>query len=308
MQILAEKNILVVGPGSLGSYFAARLGQKFRRLWVLDYRPARAQELQDRGFHVTGASDLDWIPPEGHVSADTAGWPKMDVVFFMVKAPALRAAAVKAASAAGPQTCAVCLQNGWDVENFLPKKWPPRRVVRGFTQEAAALELAGRVIHSGAGSTVLDAKNPAAKLVYQVLNAAGFRARLEKNFERERWLKLIVNACVNPIGALADVPNGRLLEPPLSDLVDLALQECARLSAVLKHRVSPAEARRRVRQALEATASNRNSMGQDLVRGRPTERGVILGPFLEAARKKRLEAPTLAALDGLLKRVEVSRT
>ena len=113
-----------------------------------------------------------------------------------------------------------------------------------------------------------------------------------------------MNATANPNGALADVSNGKLLEEPLLPLLEQTLEECVQLSAVLKHSISLKEARRHLEEVLRATAANRNSMAQDLARGRTTERGVILGPFLEAAKKSRKLAPTLTALDRLLKRVE----
>jgi 2-dehydropantoate 2-reductase len=301
---LGERNILVVGPGALGSYFAARLGQKHSRLWVLDHRPARAQELQERGFHVTGASILDWVPPDGRVAASPRGWPRMDMIFLTVKAPVLRQAAAAVRSVAGKNACLVCLQNGWGLEGLLKGRWPPRQIVWGVTRVAVTQDIAGRVFLAAAGTTLLDAGVPAARDVAQVMTAAGLAVRLTSRFDRERWMKLIVNACVNPLGSLADVPNGRLAGMPLAPLVDRVLDECVRVSPSAGFRVSRAEARKLVDETLQSTAANRNSMLQDLSRGRSTERSFILGPFLAAARRGRVAAPALTSLDRLLGRVE----
>lgn len=299
-----EPNFLIVGPGALGSYFAARLGQKFRKLWVLDHRPARAKELQDRGFHVTGASVLDWVAQDGRVSSETRGWPKMDVIFLMVKSPAIPSVARNVASLATPKTVMVALQNGWGIEKLLTKKWSPRQIVRGITHEAVTLMNVGRAFQAAAGTTFLNAHCPQTPRIAKIMATAGFRIKIEKNFEHASWLKLIVNAAANPIGALADVTNGRLLEAPLFPLLEQVLAECVQLSAALKHPITIKEARKHLEDVLRATAANRNSMAQDLTRGRATERGVILGPFLDAAKKSRKAAPTLIALDRLLKSVE----
>lgn len=303
-----DVNILLVGPGALGAYFAARLGRVFPGLRVLDHNPARAAQLQDRGFHVTGATVLDWSPPEGHVSARVKGWPLMDAALFLVKAPALKAAADRAAPVLGPKTIWVCLQNGWEPEAVLRAKVSSRRLVVGVTQEAVTLEAPGRAFHAGVGPTLLDAACPAAGDAAKLLHRAGLHARVARNFQKERWMKLVQNACINPLAALAGVPNGRLGEPPLAALLDKALSEIVRLSAALNRRVFLAEARTRVHEVVRRTAANHNSLLQDLQRGRSTEREFLLGPFLQAARAKRIPAPVLTALDSLLRGVEKLRT
>jgi len=297
-----EKNFLIIGPGALGCYVAARLAQKHARLWVLDHRAARAAELQERGLHVTGASMLDLTPFDGRIAASSKGLPKMDVIFLTVKTPALGAASAAAARLSGPKTLLVCLQNGWGFEKSV--KWAPRRIVWGVTREALTLESSGRVVHAASGATLLDASCPGAKEIAGLMSAAGFQARVEKNFERERWMKLVVNACINPLGALADVTNGRLNEPPLAPLLERAAAECAALSSAAGRKMSPAEAYAAVRENVAATAANRNSLSQDLRRGKPTERDHLLAPFLDIARRRRVPAPTLALLNELLARVE----
>lgn len=304
MDLTTDKNILVVGPGALGTLFAARLGQKYRRLWVLDYKESRAAQLQERGFHVTGATSADWTPPDGHVGVETRGWPDMDVVLFLVKALSLKAAVSRAKPVIASKTASVFLQNGWGTEEGVKKRVSRRQRVLGITHEAATLESVGHVFHAAAGATLLDAESPPAKPVARIFAEAGLAVRLEKNFEKERWMKLVINACLNPLGALAEAPNGRLVEAPLADLLDRVVEECVRLSVALKRPMNLAEARRRVEAVAARTAANRNSLWQDLSRGRPTERDFLLGPFLEASRRRRVPAPALTFLDRLLRRVE----
>lgn len=293
---------MIVGPGALGGYFAARLAQRFPHVWVLDHRPARAQQLQEHGFHVTGASFLDWVPPDGRISAAPRGWPKMDVVFLMVKAPVLAKAAAQAKRLAGPKSFAVCLQNGWGYEKAAQKVWNARRLVWGFTREAVTEEVPGRLFHAASGATCLDGKSPHVRDAAALLERAGFQARVERNFQTERWMKFLVNACINPLAALAGVPNGRLREPPLAPLLDKIMEECAAGSAHLGRRVAVKELRAAVSDVLTATAANKNSMLQDLLRGRATERGFLLGPLLSAKGR----VATLAYLDRLLAKVETT--
>jgi 2-dehydropantoate 2-reductase len=302
-----EKNILVVGPGALGVYFAARLGQRHRRLWLLDRRPDRARRLQEEGLHVTGATMLDWTPPEGHVSSDARGWPPMDLVFILVKAGDAARAAASVARAAARGAAFVFLQNGWGYEKELRAVPPARRVI-GVTHEAVTLQSVGRVFHAARGTTVLDGASPSAKPAAALLSAAGFEARVERDILRERWIKLLMNACLNPLGALGDVVNGRVGEGPLAAAADRLLEEISRVSQAAGRKVTPAELRARWREMIERTGANRNSLWQDLHRGRETERRFLLEPLLAEVRRRRVDAPTLVLLDRLLRRVETSAT
>jgi 2-dehydropantoate 2-reductase len=300
------KNILVVGPGALGTYFAARLGHKYPGVWVLDRRADRAAQLQERGFHVTGVGALDWIAPDGRVSASVKGWPDMDVIFILTKATGVAAAARDCRPAAARGALVVLLQNGWGGEEGAWKVFGKANVVLGVTEEGVTLASAGHAFHAASGETVLDGRCRGAAEVARLLAAAGFAARVSKAFEKERWSKLLVNACLNPLGALADVPNGRVAQPPLDGLLDRLADECAKISAAGGRAASPADTRRRVRDVAQRTAANRNSLWQDLARGRPTEREYLLGPFLEIARRRKLDAPLLSFLDRLLRKAEAA--
>lgn len=298
------KNILIVGPGALGTYFTARLGHKYPRVWVLDHRADRAEQLQERGFHITGVGAMDWIAQDGHVSASVKGWPAMDVIFILTKAPAVAAAAKACKPVAARGAWIVLLQNGWGGEHAALKVFPKANVVMGVTEEALTLASTGHAFHAGSGATILDGASRGAAAVTKLLDDAGFAVRISKSFDKERWAKLIVNACLNPLGSLADVPNGRLAEPPLDALLDQVTEECLRLSAAAGRPLPLAATRRHVRDVALHTAANRNSLWQDLVRGKPTEREYVVGPFLEIAKRRKVKAPVLTFLDGLLRKAE----
>jgi 2-dehydropantoate 2-reductase len=295
--------MLLVGPGALGTLFAARLGRRFPTLWVLDHLSARAAELQETGFHTKGVSLLDWTPPEGRVRVDLRGCPVMDFVIFFVKACSLEAAAKQAAPAVGRRTALLCLQDGWGVEKVLARRWPARQIVSGFILERAALEGIGRVFHAASGPTVLDKGAPRAPEAAQVLESAGVHVRLEKNLDQERWQRALIGGCVHLLGALADAPSGRLRDETLSPLLDKLLEEGVRLSAALRRPIALAKARRLAEEWIRQNPG-KSPFLIDMSRGRPTEREFLLGPLLEAARRRRAPAPTWLFLDRLLTGVE----
>lgn len=247
---------------------------------------------------------MDWIAQDGHVRASVKGWPPMDFIFIMTKAPSVTAAAKACKPAAGRSAWIVLLQNGLGGEKEALKIFPKANVVMGVTEEGVTLASAGHAVHPASGATILDGGSRGAAAVAKLLHDAGFAARVSKSFEKERWMKLIVNACLNPLGALADVPNGRLSEPPLDALLDQVTEECLRISAAGGRPLPLAATRRHVRDVAHHTAANRNSFWQDLVRGRTTEREYVVGPFLEIAQRRKVKAPVLSFLDRLLRRAE----
>lgn len=293
--------LLIVGPGALGVLFAARLGRRWSGLHLLDHRAERAARLQDRGLHVTGVTMMDWTPPPGRVRAQADGWPVMDAVFFFVKAPSFAAALKAAAPVIGPKTALVLFPETVDPASI---KGRARQVVPALTEIRAHVESHNSVAHEAAGATYLDAAAPLAKTVAVYLKEAGVDVTLDKTVAARRWLTLLAQVCVDVPTALTDTPQKNILVPPLADLADQLLAECAAVAKAARRPV-PAAVLRQRRDALIAKAPDAKSpLGKDLLRGRPTERPFLLDPLLAAAKKAKLSVPLLASLDKLFRRLE----
>lgn len=303
-----EPKILVVGPGALGGLFAARLGRRWSGVYLLDHREDRAAQLQDRGLHVTGASMVDWTPPRGRVEARALGssagqpWPVMDAILFFVKAPAFAEAWKTVQPVTGPRTALVVFPETLDPSIILKSR--ARQVVSALTEDRARVEGLGRVVHETSGGTFLDAAAPLARAVAALFKDALIPVSLDKNISEKKWISLLAQVCVDVPAALTDVPQSRVLQPPLAPLEEGLLSECAAVAKALGRPVSVAVLRKR-RDALVAMAPEAKSpLGRDLMRGRPTERSFLTEPLLSAAKKKKVPAPLLFAMDRLLRRLE----
>ncbi|MGW8250924.1 MAG: ketopantoate reductase family protein, partial [Anaerolineales bacterium] len=97
------------------------------------------------------------------------------------------------------------------------------------------------------------------------------------------WGKLVINAAINPLTALLQVPNGELLERPTarSLMVSLA-REAAAVAAAQKLRLPYDDPITAVEETATRTAANRSSMLQDVQRGMPTEIDAICGAIVHA--------------------------
>lgn len=106
-----------------------------------------------------------------------------------------------------------------------------------------------------------------------------------------QWHKLVINAVINPLTGLFDLPNGALLEEPdlrarMAALAEEADSLLARLDPGWPgHSLAAVEA------VARATAANTSSMRADLRRSAPTEIDAINGWLLRRAAEMGLDLP-----------------
>ena len=299
--------LLIVGPGAMGCLHAALLAEAGADVALLDYKPERAARLNSEGIV------LNW--PDGRVQRVRvpvfANPQKIDepaFIVLMVKAYSTAAAAKHAAAAAGPKTVWATLQNGiGNVEQIL-KSAGQVRVLAGVTTSGANLADIGQVNVAGIGQTTVG---PAARA--SVSDAQRFAKLWSVTFETEvvadpmpaLWRKLIINAAINPLGALTGRRNGELMEIPQLRALSFALaQEAAAVASAQGIDLGDDfDAAAMVQRVCRATAANRCSMLQDLEAGRRTEIDFINGAIARLAPDKQI-AELNAAIARLVKTVE----
>ena len=110
------------------------------------------------------------------------------------------------------------------------------------------------------------------------------------------WHKLSINAVINPLTALHDVPNGTLLDGRFNSEIEVI---CTETAAVMRASGIPVDAATlisRVRDVAAATAANYSSMHQDVTHHRQTEIDAINGYIVSQAKKKGIAVPSNALL------------
>jgi 2-dehydropantoate 2-reductase len=140
--------------------------------------------------------------------------------------------------------------------------------------------------------------------VASMLRAAGFPARVEPDMTPAVWGKLLVNAAINPVAALAGVTNGevagrRTLRAMAEAIADEG-QATARAAGVTLPYASAAEA---AMETARRTADNRCSMLQDLDAGRATEIEYLSGAIVRAAEGSGVPVPANRAVAALVRQV-----
>ncbi len=299
-----KPTVAVVGPGALGTLFAARFAQAGIATLLLDHRPARAAQLSESGLVLRkGNTEARLHIP---VTADPAMLAQVDYVLLLVKSYQTEDAAAVLAEHLPDNAAVLTLQNGLGNVEILQAHLGTMRVWGGTTAQGALLEASGIVVDTGEGPTVIgrpDGCHDARTEQFAgLLLQAGFSVAITDDLPAALWSKVILNAAINPVGALTRLRNGELAATDYTlKLMTAAAREAANIA--LKHGVKLPETdwRARLLTVCQATANNRNSMLQDVLNNRRTEVDAINAAIVRIADQQNMPAPINRSLWYLIK-------
>ncbi|WP_336021595.1 ketopantoate reductase family protein [Halobellus salinisoli] len=300
-------DIVVFGAGSLGSLFGALLARSSEHDVTLVGRDPHVTAVRESGLRVTG-TDAFTV----HPAATTEGSAlSADLALVTVKAFDTETAAEELATGEFRAVCS--LQNGMGNEETLARHLDCP-VLAGTTSYGAARRAPGEVEWNGRGDLAIGPWEPneADKIAEEVgaaFAAADVPATVEtgERIREQLWRKLAVNAAINPVTALARVPNGALGAEPGVELVEPIAREVARTARAVGVDLSDDEAVAAVANVVAATAENDSSMYRDVARGRRTEVDVINGYVVEQADARGVSVPTNRTLWTLIRAWEAAR-
>jgi 2-dehydropantoate 2-reductase len=165
------------------------------------------------------------------------------------------------------------------------------RVALGSTTTGATL-LGPGVVRPGGEGIISLGEHPSLGELTAALKSANFKVQVVDDPQSLIWGKLVINAAINPLTALLQVPNGELLERPSARLLlDRLAREAAQVAQAENIRLPFDDPVQAAEEVARKTAANRSSMLQDVVRGAPTEIDAICGAIVQAAEKHKLDAP-----------------
>lgn len=143
------------------------------------------------------------------------------------------------------------------------------------------------------------------QVLAEVFSRAGIPTRVSPNIMDFLWAKIIYNSALNPLGAILEVPYGKLAEMEWSrQLMDQIISEIFAFLKALKQPVpwEDAEAYRSTfyQQLLPSTAAHRASMLQDIQQGRKTEIEALNGAVVRLGEGLGIETPVNRVITWLI--------
>ncbi|MFO7870966.1 MAG: 2-dehydropantoate 2-reductase [Kiritimatiellia bacterium] len=273
--------IVIVGPGAIGSLFAALLSEAGNEVVLLDKDAERARVITSAGLKIEDTRETRVVKVPASAQARELARP--DAVFLCVKAYDTDSALLVAEPVLSEGVAIVSLQNGAGNVERIASTCPGVPVLCCCTAQGATSMGTGHVRHAGSGLTRIAPRIPessrqTASEIAAVLAGAGIPTETSEDCLSLVWSKLVINAAINPLTAISNVRNGYLVyDEKLKKQLHRAAQEAAAVArakgATLAYEDAGMEAERICRE----TAENFSSMVQDLRKKKKTEIDFING-------------------------------
>ncbi|MBF0288204.1 MAG: 2-dehydropantoate 2-reductase [SAR324 cluster bacterium] len=302
-------NVVIFGVGALGTLFGSHLN-KVARVTLVDSWREQVKTLQKRGLTVT---EMDGRPSHHQLSVtdQISELSDVDLVLILVKSHQTLDVAPKAVQVLGDNGIVVTLQNGLGNYEQIAQLAGRERTSLGVTFQGATLESCGLLRHAGVGSTTL-VRLPGQETLFQgiedLFHRAGIPVMLVDNADSLVWSKLAVNAAINPLTALLEVPNGSLVEQETwLNLMLAAVQEVTAVAAAKHIDLSGDDMAQKVVEVCRATAKNHSSMFQDIKKNRQTEIEAICGQVVRYSKELGIPTPVNGKLLELVRAKETGQ-
>ena len=303
--------ILVFGAGAMGSLIGGLLAKQNNVTFI--GRHAHMNAIRNDGLQITGKTELHLSPKSILAYEDIEplkkGCGPPEMVLVTVKSYDTSGIIPDLKQIVGPETVLCSLQNGLDNEELLRAAFPKNVVIGSTICHGVTHEKPGLVYHAGYGDTVVGSFEPEnakiARKIGQMLSEAGIETQVTNNIFAELWIKVAINASINPITAITGLKNGwllreptleRLLEETCSEVLEVAKQSGTKFPAGEEGDVLS-----RTKHVVERTSDNKSSMLQDIEKGRRTEIDSINGAVVRSGEKLNVKTPLNETLTTLVK-------
>lgn len=289
---MSTMRIGILGTGAMGSLFAAHLAGAADVTVLGTWREA-VDALDVQGVQLEREGETLIVPVQATSDPRTVG--PVDLALVAVKGHQTERAAFWTRRILKPDGLALTLQNGLGNLEVLAAHVGVSRAALGVTMQGATLLGPGHVRHAGRGPTTL-ATTPAIRArleaVARVFESAGLETHLAESVQSLLWGKLVVNSAINALSAIYRLPNGGLVEnAETRALMQAAARETARVADALGIALPYADPAASVIQVATATATNKSSTFQDVLRGAPTELDRINGVVVREGRRLGIPTP-----------------
>ncbi|MGC8737755.1 MAG: ketopantoate reductase family protein [Candidatus Hydrogenedens sp.] len=287
--------VSVVGPGALGCLFAGKLAKAGFRVHLIDYQQERINRLLKNGIEIieNDQSEKYYVHVTGHIPTT------QNLIIVLVKSYSTGNLTLP------PDTPVLTLQNGLGNVETLCKKTGVENILAGITTEACTLIEEGKVRHTASGLTTFGSWTTASvKEPMEILERAGFRVEITGSPSQVIWEKTAINAGINPLTAILNLPNGMLLKiREARELLRELVIEASKVAGTEGYRFSRSLVEV-AEEVCEQTANNISSMLQDIRAGKRTEIDAISGEIVRRGTSAFLTTPRTKTVYQLVRSLE----
>ena len=308
--------ICIYGAGAIGGFLATRFAHAGYTVSCIA-RGDHLAAIRARGLRLIEAAQETLVQIECTDRPDSLG--KQDFVFVTLKTHAVADSVEGIAALLGPSTVIVTAQNGlpwWyfhrdssalagqqleavDPAGLLWKTLGPERAIGAIVYPAASVAGPGVIRHLSGERFALGEpggeNTERIRTLQALMSGAGLQAPVSADIRREIWLKLSINAAINPLSLVRRATIGEIVHDGAgrAELVSL-IREVQKVAESIG--IEPLMSAADLVVALEPFAAHKTSMLTDYENHRPLELDGLSGAVLEIAGHMRVAAPELRRL------------
>lgn len=327
--------ILIVGAGAIGAFYASRLALVRNTLVSVICR-SNYRVVKANGFNVTSPQydDYTFTPSNTFANPEEARKSGIQWDYIVVSTKALPDVSDDSEILEGlvsDGTAVVLIQNGLGVEAPYLKRFPKASICSAVTIASCAQPSHGHIKHnrwtrinSGPYLPHLDtgsSRSSDDRVIAQneqfvkMLNEGGIKDAStydHAKLQLVRWHKIAINASMNPSSVLSgcvsnyDMSHDPELAIHLKGVMDEVLDVAPKIlgKPFPKEFATPEQI---LRSTQRNTSGSKPSMALDWEQGKTMELEVILGNPIRIARERGFEMPRLQTLYALLRMAQSTR-
>lgn len=298
--------IQIIGAGAIGCLWLAKLLQSGESCHIV----SRSTELQTKlSFtDLTGKLHLLAIS-HSHQLLNTNKLEQSSLILVCVKAQHVLNALLTQQEFINSEQTIILMHNGYGCAEEVAKHFPDNLLICATTSNASLLNAPLNISHTGIGATYFGAFNTINKSQSTLItpfkkcmkDVHWSEAILEKY-----WLKLAINAVINPLTAVNRIKNGQLAELKYEAIIESLLLEVFDIATAEKISLGLDVLRTTIPLVIKATAENYSSMNRDIYYQRESEIEFINGYLIRQAQHHKINVPTLTEYYKEIKFLESS--
>jgi 2-dehydropantoate 2-reductase len=298
------KQILMVGAGSVGGFFGARLAKTNPDVSFL-LRPKTLAAVKRNGLTIRSADGTFTVRPQA--SSDVRDLPRPDLIVLGVKAYDLDEVLSQIEPVLTEQTVILTLQNGIDTEDRLLARLQRDCVIGGVAYIYSKIAEPGVIDHYKKGAVAIGEfmgyESERLLQIRDIFASANIPCHLSKDIRRSKWEKMCWNCVFNPITVLIDDHVARALDhPEMTGVIRQIVGEVTAISAAMKVPL-PLDMPERVVKATQEIRDIHTSMYDDWKAGRRTEIDSLNGFIVQKGRELGIPTPVNEALTAMIKTI-----
>jgi 2-dehydropantoate 2-reductase len=321
-----SQTIAVLGSGANGSCIAASLVDAGRDVVVIDQWPAHVEAMRANGIRIAMPESEMHVAVRAHHLCDICTFNEaFDVVLLCMKAYDTRWACELIKPHLAPDGMLIGMQNGMVADVIVDVVGAERTI-------GCVIELSSEMFTPGLvkrntppaktwiGLGQLGGGTQARLAEMQTLLAPVGKVEIKPDILAAKWMKLVVNAmCLGPFAMVGLTLYDALKLPGMRELIVEIGEEAMRVGHDLGHPVEPifgltqadlAGSNRPAEKLFDTLASHvgpgrgRNTVLQDLLKGRLSEVDMINGLVVEESERRGYAAPANAIVVDIVRQIE----